>query len=172
MGRIPELCTYYISLIRCVAMINQNSHWMAKGKNSYGSHLLFERIYNNANSDADAAVERFIGLWGNDALDLHMQAQIIGKTLEEFAGDDPLEMSLKMEERFLEFADKFYKILEQEDALTLGLEDLLPSISSNRENSCYLLRQAMNDAPSKDDEYNDVNYKMAARKKLLKRIKI
>src|SRR5271165_3327554 len=98
---ITELCCEYIALIRCVGLVEQNSHWRVKGDTFYGSHLLFERLYNSAVKDADAIAEKMIGVFGEDTLDLNMQAQLIGKKLEDFT-ETPFENSLKIEKEFLE----------------------------------------------------------------------
>lgn len=161
MREVSELCCYYIAFIRGLALVHQNSHWLTKGPSFYGDHLLYERLYKSASEDADAIAERFIGLFGADVLDLGMQAQLIGKTLEKFAGGDPIETSLKAEKEFILFAEKFYNALDKEGKLTLGLEDLLPAVASNRETSVYLLQQVAGKG----------NSKMAARKALLTKIK-
>lgn len=164
MERIEELCCYYIALIRAVYLMHQNHHWITKGKNFYGNHLLFERIYKSAAEDADMAAEKFIGLFGTETLDLHMQAQMIGRILENFSSGDPVQTSLEAEKKFLDFSEKFYTLLDKEDRLTLGLDDMIMSIASNREGAVYLLKQTSEGEDKMDS-------KMAARKKFLQRIK-
>lgn len=141
MNRIEHVACYYIALIRSVALVHQNSHWICQGDNFYGSHLLFERIYKTANEDADLAAEKLIGIFGSEVLDLHMQAQMIGKTLEDFSSGNPTETSLDIENKFLDYSKKFYDILKREDKMTLGLDDALLSVASNREGAVYLLQQ-------------------------------
>src|ERR1700722_7628278 len=97
MERVEELCCYYVALIRSIYLVHQNHHWITKGKNFYGNHLLFERIYKSATEDADLAAEKFTGLFGTDVLDLNLQAQMIGKIMGNFASGDPIEGSLKIE---------------------------------------------------------------------------
>jgi len=141
MDRIEHLACYYIALIRSVYLVHQNHHWITAGENFYGNHLLFERIYKSAAEDADLAAEKMIGLLGSEVLDLHMQAQMIGKTLEDFSSGDPVETSLDAEKKFLDYSQKFYDVLKREDKMTLGLDDCLMSIASNREGAVYLLQQ-------------------------------
>lgn len=164
MERIEELCCYYIALIRSVYLVHQNNHWITNGKNFYGNHLLFERIYKSAADDADSAAEKFIGLFGTDVLDLNMQAQMIGKILEEFSGREPLETSLEIERKFLTFSEKFYAIMKHEDKMSLGLDDMVMSIANNREGAVYLLQQA-------SSEDKGINEKMAARAAILVELK-
>jgi DNA-binding ferritin-like protein len=138
---LQELCCYYVALLRCVGLVHQNSHWLTKGKNFYGNHLLFERIYNSALKDMDGAAEKLIGLFSDEVLDLDMQAEMIGKTLKEFAKENPVETSLAIEKEFLEFSQKFYDTLKKEDKLSLGLDDFLMATASSREEAVYLLQQ-------------------------------
>lgn len=138
---LEELCCHYIALIRCVGLVHQNNHWKTKGANFYGNHLLFERLYNSAVKDADGAAEKLIGVFGDEVLDLNMQAQMIGKILEEFAEDEPIETSLAIEKKFLEFSQKFYDAVKEDDKMTLGLDDFLMTTASSREESVYLLQQ-------------------------------
>lgn len=164
MERVEELCCYYVALLRTLYLVHQNHHWITKGKNFYGNHLLFERIYKTAQEDADLAAEKFIGLYGTETLDLHAQAQMIGRTLESFSSGDPVQTSLEAEKKFLDFSEKFYTLLDREDKLTLGLDDMIMSISSNREGAVYLLKQTSEGEDKMDS-------KMAARKKFLQRVK-
>jgi len=166
MERVEELCCYYVALIRSIYLVHQNHHWITKGKNFYGNHLLFERIYKSATEDADLAAEKFTGLFGTDVLDLNLQAQMIGKIMGNFASGDPIEGSLKIEKKFLDFSEKFYNTIKDEGKMTLGLDDMIMAIASNREGAVYLLKQAI--TASGEDEMNS---KMAARVNLLKRFK-
>lgn len=165
MERVEELCCYYVSLIRAVYLVHQNNHWITSGNNFYGNHLLFERIYKSAAEDADLAAEKFVGLFGVEVLDLHMQAQMIGKILEDFSSGDPGHTSIEIEKKFLDFSQKFYDIVKQEDKMSLGLDDMIMSIASNREGAVYLLKQSIT------QEGEDMNPRIAARKLILEQIK-
>lgn len=146
MNSITDLSCYYIALIRSVSLVHQNNHWLTKGSNFYSNHLLFERIYKSAAEDSDLAAEKLIGLFDDDVLDLHMQAQMIGRTLEHFSSGNPIKTSLEAEKKFLDYSEKFYNILREDDGgakLSLGLDDMLMSIASNREGAVYLLQQSL-----------------------------
>lgn len=175
MERIEELCCYYVALMRSISLVHQNHHWITKGENFYGNHLLFERIYKTADDDADLAAEKFIGLFGTDVLDLNLQAQMIGKIMGNFASGDPIGTSLRIEKKFLDFSEKFYKMIKEEGKITLGLDDMIMAIASNRETSVYLLKQvlgAQGAMEAAEDAHNqDRNGKIAARMKLLNRVK-
>ena len=165
MRSLPELCCYMISLLQAVALVERNSHWKVKG--SYGDHIMFERAYTSAVEDVDKLSERCIGLFGNDVLDLRHQAQLIEKFLSSCTSDNPLDNSIKIEEDFLKANKVFVKALEKEGKMTLGLEDLLPELSSHREESLYLLKQRK-DA---NDAADGLSSERKARIKFLGRIK-
>lgn len=164
MERVEELCCYYIAFLRSIALIHQNHHWVTKGKNFYGNHLLFERIYSSAQEDADLMAEKFVGVFNDDCLDLNMQGKLIQKMLDEYGNGDPVDSSLKVENAFLKFAQHFYDSLKENDALTLGLDDAIMAVSSSREEAVYLLKQASQGSETLLD-------RATARASILKKIK-
>lgn len=166
-NKVSELCCYYVALLRSIYLIHYNSHWLTRGTNFYGNHLLHERIAKTAAEDTDLAAEKFIGLFGNSVIDLDMQASLIGKFLKEFASQEPLQSSLGIEKKFLEFSEKIFKTIKEENELTLGLEDTLQTIASNREAAVYLLQQAMDEKETKEA---NMDYKMRSRMKLLTKL--
>lgn len=168
MKEVFELANYYVSFLIAIGISHRDHHWLAKGDNFYGNHLLFDRIYKTAHDDADTAAERFVGLFGPETVNIRLQAQLISKILQETEKtDDPISASLAVEKKFLEFSEKFYKILEKQNKLTLGLEDMLPAIASNREEACYLLQQTQKEHSSEPAPSNE---KIAGRRMLLKRL--
>jgi len=88
------------------------------------------------------AAEKVTGLWGVDIISHANQAKCLAKILNDFQNSsDLIEMSLKAEQQFLELSEKFYSCLENSNELTLGLDDAIMSIASDREESVYLLKQ-------------------------------
>jgi DNA-binding ferritin-like protein len=165
MRSLEELCCYMISLLRSVAMVERNSHWLVKG--SYGDHLMYERAYVSAAADEDSLAERCVGLFGAEVLNLKLQAQLIEKFLSGCTSDNPLDNSIKIEEEFVKANKLFVAKLEKEGKMTLGLEDLLPELSARREESLYLLKQRRDE----DTGASELSSERRARLKLLKRIK-
>lgn len=164
MKSVEELACFYVAILRAAFLVHQNSHWTCKGSNFYGSHLLFERLYNNSTKDADAAAEKMIGVFGENTLNLDMQAQLIGKMLLKYSTSTPFENSLKVEKDVLEFSDKFYKDLKEEGKLSLGVDDFIMATASNREEAVYLLQQSMKQGKNMND-------KQAKRKALFEQVK-
>lgn len=165
MERVEELCCYYISFLRGIALVHQNNHWLTKGKNFYGNHLMFEKFYASAQEDVDVMAEKFVGLFGEECLDLDLQAKMIPKILVKYRSEKPIQASLKIEKDFQELCKIFYDNLKKEDHLTLGLDDAIMSICSSREEAIYHFNQA-----SKDEELSSpVEARTNLLRKLLKK---
>jgi DNA-binding ferritin-like protein len=144
MSKTDRLTNLYVASLRSIYLIEQQAHWRTKGLGFYGNHLLFERLYQAAAADADAAAERFIGLFGEDAVDAKAQAEFIGKVLAKYSDkEEQLEIALAVEKDFISYGNQFYDELDKADLLSLGLEDMLPEINAHREAACYLLQQAL-----------------------------
>lgn len=163
MNSIPELCGYYIALLRTAYNVHQNSHWRTSGSNFYGNHLLFQRLYESAGKDADGAAEKMIGVFGDETLNLSIQAQLIGKMMAKYSGSSPLENSMAVEKAILAFSDKLYEALGEADKLSLGTDNFLQGVADKREEAVYLLKQTMSGG-SKTASRKDVLKKIADEK--------
>ena len=145
MDKCHKVAALYIATLKALALIHQHNHWTTKGSNFYGDHLLFERLYNSALEDLDLAAEKFLGLFGDDCLGYDMQVELLNKVMTKYNNleGSALEMSLKVEKDFIKFSQDAYKCFEEEGHLTLGLDDMIMAIASQREESVYLLQQAL-----------------------------
>lgn len=144
MNDCKQLACFYVAFLRCIYLLNQNFHWVTNGPNFYSQHLLFERIYKSAEENADLAAEKIIGLWGSEVIDINEQGKCIAKILAEAVVSKNLaESALKLEEKFQQLSEQFYSELEEQNKLTLGLDDAIMSIASDREESIYLLKQVL-----------------------------
>jgi DNA-binding ferritin-like protein len=145
MDKSNKIGALYIASLRAMALIHQINHWTTHGITFYGDHLLFERLYNSALKDLDLAAEKFMGLLGDDVLDYDLQADLLHKVLLKYKNleGSPLEMSLMVEKDFLKFSKDAYNAFEEDGKLTLGLDDMVMAIASQREESVYLLQQAL-----------------------------
>ncbi len=144
MDKCCKTAALYIATLKAISLVHQSSHWLTKGENFYGDHLLFERLYEAVLEDLDLAAEKFIGLFGEECLNYELQASLLNKVLlcyKQLSGE-PLKMSLAIEKDFVKFSKKVYECFEEEDKMTLGLDDMIMSIASNHEESLYLLNQA------------------------------
>jgi len=145
MDKCNKVAALYIASLKGMALIHQHSHWTTRGMAFYGDHLLFERLYNSALKDLDLAAEKFMGLFGDQVLDYDLQADLLHKILLKYSSleGSPLEMSLSVEKDFLKFSQQAYNAFEDEEKMTLGLDNTLQSISDKREESVYLLQQVL-----------------------------
>lgn len=145
MDKSCKIGALYIASLKGMALIHQHSHWTTKGEAFYGDHLLFERLYTSALENLDLAAEKFIGLFGDSCIDYDVQADLLHKVLLKYKNleGSQVQMSLEVEKDFLKFSKEAYNTLEDEGTLTLGLDDMLMAIASQREESCYLLQQVL-----------------------------
>lgn len=140
--RSKLLCELY-SLLQAVYMQHQKSHLVAKGKSSYSDHLLFERLYSPLLGELDSIAERAIGLDSHDISLDHTLAKMRIFVSMWSSEENDIRASYIAEEKVLWLVGRIRQLLEKEDQLTLGLEDLLGGIANQHEEHCYLLKQRL-----------------------------
>lgn len=142
---IYKVAGLYIANLRAIYLIHQNNHWLSSGDSFYSNHLLFERIYKSAQDNADAAAEKFIGLFGAECADYSDQTKYINLILKKYSSlqDSPFEQSYAAEKDFLKMSEKVYKFLKEKNKVSFGLDDTIMSISSDRESAIYLLDRVL-----------------------------
>lgn len=140
MNKSDKVAALYIATLKAMAQIHQHNHWVYKG---YGNHLLFERLYNSTLENLDLAAEKFIGLFGDSVVSYDLQVELLNKILSKYSKleGSPMEMSLAIEKDFIALSKSAYECFTQEDRLTLGLDDMIMAIVSQREESVYLLQR-------------------------------
>jgi hypothetical protein len=91
------------------------------------------------------AAEKFIGLFGDQVLNYDVQTKLLAQILSKYSDleGSPAQMSLTVEKDFLKFSQQAYNAFEDEGRLTLGLDDMIMAIASQREESVYLLQQKL-----------------------------
>jgi DNA-binding ferritin-like protein len=145
MDKCTKVAALYIASLKAMSLIHQHNHWTTNGDDFYGDHLLFERLYDSALENLDSAAEKFMGLFGAECLDYAMQAELLNKVLVKYKTlvGKPEELSLGVEKDFIKLSQDAYKCFEDEGKMTLGLDDMIMSIASKREESVYLLQQTL-----------------------------
>ena len=145
MDKCSKVGALYIATLKAMTLVHQHSHWTTKGSSFYGEHLLFARIYESAQEDLDLAAEKFMGVFGDQCLNYDLQTELLHKILLKYKNleGSPAQMSLEIERDFLKFSKVAYNCFEEEGKLTLGLDDMIMSISSKREEAVYLLQQSL-----------------------------
>lgn len=145
MEKCHKVAALYLATLKAITLIHQHNHWTTKGDSFYGDHLLFQRLYESASENVDSAAEKFMGLFGDKCLDYDLQVELLNKLLLKYKNleGSPVEMSLAIEKDFVKFSKVAYNCFEDEDKLTLGLDDMIMSTASQREESIYLLQQIL-----------------------------
>ena len=149
MDKCSKVAALYVAALKGIYLIEQHCHWTTQGDDFYGDHLMFQRLYESAQEDVDAAAEKFIGLFGVECMDYATQADLLHKVLLKYEDiEEPIKKCLAVEMEFCKFSKAAYDCFEKEGTMTLGLDDLIMSIASKREESLYLLRQAQGEGTS------------------------
>lgn len=145
MDKCLKVAALYVATLKAMALIHQHNHWTTNGEMFYAEHLLFERLYNSVLEDLDLAAEKYIGLFGDEALDYKLQTELLSKVLLNYnkLEGSPVEMSLAVEKDFIKFSNDAYECFDEQGELSLGLDDMIMSIASNREEAAYLLQQSL-----------------------------
>jgi DNA-binding ferritin-like protein len=140
MDKCTKVAALYVVTLKAIAQIHQHNHWVYKG---YGNHLLFERLYESTLENLDLAAEKFIGIFGDSIMNYDLQVDLLNKVLVKYSRleGSPVGMSLAIEKDFIKFSKSAYECFESEDKLTLGLDDMIMAIVSQREESVYLLQR-------------------------------
>lgn len=145
MDKCNKVGALYVATLKALSLIHQHNHWTTKGVSFYGDHLLFERLYKSTLENLDLAAEKFIGVLGDQCLDYDLQADLLHKVLTKYKNleGSPIQMSLEAEKDFLKFSKDAYHCFEEEGKMTLGLDDMIMAIASDREGAVYLLQQSL-----------------------------
>lgn len=145
MDKCNKIAAMFIATLKAISLIHQHNHWTTRGADFYSDHLLLERLYNSALKDLDLAAEKFVGIFGDEVLNYDLQADLLNKLIMKYSRleGSPVEMSLAIEKDFIKFSGDAYKLFNEEGKLTLGLDDMIMAIASQREESVYLLQQVL-----------------------------
>lgn len=145
MEKCNKIAALYIASLKGLSLIHQYNHWTTNGTAFYSDHLLFERLYKSVLDNLDLAAEKFVGLLGDECLAYDFQIDLLSKVMLKYKNleGSPLELSLAATKDCIKLSQDAYKCFEEEEKLTLGLDDMLMSISSNLEEGIYLLQQSL-----------------------------
>ena len=140
-----------LGMLHAVYWTHWTSHWQSRGSNSYGDHLLFERMYGDVKDEIDGIAEKMVAFYGVASVDpLIIQGYSL-KFLETqqggLAGDfhtgDPIANALSIERKLQGALEIVYQQLETGGKLSLGLDNFLQGIADKHETHIYLLEQRM-----------------------------
>lgn len=139
-----------LAILRAAFMTYRTGHWKAEGDDAYGNHLLLQRIYESTEKQIDALGERLVGHYGPGSVDLEKQRGLVDGWMFQFADEsDPMVASLFAAEAIQQQIRRAFDAL---DPRPLGLDDLLMTFASEKDEHIYLLRQAVGRDVSVDSQ--------------------
>lgn len=144
--------TKYISLYITLQTIYKSFHWLTHGTAYYADHQLFDRLHDTLSEEIDYLVEKMISLYGRKCGEPVETMRIVYENLNSIIGgfnpdcdpDQLVAIALYFEILFLEINNEFYKSMEAEGKLTMGLDDLIMANHNTHENNLYLLKSRFN----------------------------
>ena len=148
--KVPlDLLTPYLGSLRAMHLWFHAAHNLTKGTGFTGDHVnLYGQIYVDLQDDLDAAIEKAIGLSGDERagcpIELTKYALEIIKLYPSptnAKARDIVAAGIEMLHGHIDLLTELHGVLEQRKLLTLGLEDLLAGAANRYEGYLYLLTQ-------------------------------
>lgn len=146
----------FLGALRSMYMIHQTHHWQSQGKEFYGDHLLFQRLYEAIAPEIDAVAEKLIGLGGIATTNYFAQVHHMEAFQKAVTGKDQpiIEVSLLAEATLMAMARLILLRLSElntgavtfgglRSLLTPGLENMIQGILDLHESHLYLLGQRL-----------------------------
>jgi hypothetical protein len=138
-----------LAFLRAEVWMHQAHHWQTRGCSSYGDHLLFDRLYSDANLFVDGLAEKAVGTGQHLLVHPGLQANGMLECLRVLYGNSPVNpsaeaypgISLQVVERMIEFTNLVYSQLESKGELSHGIDNMLQGIVDKHEEFAYLLKQ-------------------------------
>jgi hypothetical protein len=138
-----------LAFLKAEAWVHQAHHWQTRGCSYYGDHLLFERLYNDANGMVDGLAEKAVGTGSRMLVQPVEQAESMLAVVRCLCGDGPADpsaeefgwISLRAVLRFLAVERMVYESLESKGQLSHGIDNMLQGIADKHEEFVYLLKQ-------------------------------
>lgn len=119
-----------------------NAHWVSKGNNYYGNHLLFQRLYESQREQFDTLAEKMVAYFGEDAVDNEIIVNKISDYVNQWSASKNLvDRSIMSEEYLQDLLQKTYDALKESGELSLGLDDYIMATANEHETNLYLLGQ-------------------------------
>jgi DNA-binding ferritin-like protein len=150
-----DLLRHLLALLRAQYWMYQESHWKAQGIGGYGSHLLFQRIYDGDDDnegeddegiqgEVDDLAEKMVGAYGNEAICTAVLIQRTAGWIARWSKVECLHARGLLSERDCQKVIKTtYDRLKAMGELSLGMDDFLMSLASAHETNQFLLRQVL-----------------------------
>jgi len=138
----------YCGFLRMIHLWFHGAHHLTSGPSFSGDHVnLYGKIYTEVQEQVDGAIEKSIGLFGEECGD---PIEITKKALEIMREyPSPIEQSpagiaavgLQIERDYLAFSKVLYSGLKKSGDLSLGLDDFIMANANAHETFVYLLQR-------------------------------
>ena len=145
---IKMMMLEYVSFTRMMQLWFHGAHHLTRGESFSGDHVnLYGKIYLAIGLQFDPAVEKGIGLFGDECGDPMMITAQAVLIMSEYPSPRELPpagiaaVGLQIEKDFLKFSQNFYDELKRAGTMTLGLDDMIMANANVNETHVYLLQQ-------------------------------
>ena len=132
-----------LAALRACQWVHWVNHWNSTGSESYGDHLLFDRLYGVIDHEVDSLAEKLLGIGAVNSINPVEIAEwtftIVRGWAQDSVGGSLAALSLRAEKGVLE---PLFNLLGG-DALTSGTRSLLEGVADLHETHLYLLRQRL-----------------------------
>lgn len=118
------------------------AHWQAKGSNSYGDHLLLERLYKGFDKPIDRLGERLVAYYGNGSVNhvlVGTEALVILQAYNQHLETDPFGTLRKLETGLKNATHNAWSTANE--SYQLGLDDFFMGLAESQDERIYLLGQ-------------------------------
>ncbi len=143
----------YVGFMRMMQLWFHAAHHLTRGSSFAGDHVnLYGKIYENISGQIDGAIEKAVGLFGED---FGCPIVITGRALKimtEYPSPTELNaasiaaVGLMIEKDWLRFSKNFYDSLKQDGKMTLGMDDFIMANANAHESHVYLLQQRVRES--------------------------
>lgn len=142
----------FLDFLRTLQFLHQQHHWQVSGNDSYGDHLLLQRLYETVALEIDKVGEKTVSMAGAGLVDSRHSLENMNKFLNalqegsDISQDENLALSkikksLLAERSFLTAGEKLMTMLQSKNQLSRGIENLLGGILDMHETHVFLLSQ-------------------------------
>jgi hypothetical protein len=148
-----ELMLEYVGFMRMMQLWFHGAHHLTRGTSFAGDHVnLYGTIYQAVEDQIDGAIEKAIGLFGDQwGCPLYITDKALEIMMEypsplELKSAGQAAVGLQIEKDFLKFSQNLYDELKRMRAMTLGLDDMIMANANAHETHVYLLQQRIKSA--------------------------
>ena len=147
--KLRPLLLEYVGTTRALHLWFHGAHHVTRGAGFIGDHIhLYGEIYKKIQEDIDAVIEKSVSILEDESAACPAKiTEIACDILNEFPSPSQhTALAIAAHGKtllvsYLKMLDAIFKEIQELDALTLGLEDLISSTCNEYESFIYLLQQ-------------------------------